>query len=85
MTQLTPDLRIGSLAIALRHVTREYPNKLDHVLAGRQDAVGTARASSRCSTAASTGIRAFMRYWMLAHLYRRFPGHAACCSDPRPV
>ena len=36
--QLTSDLAADFVAIALGHVRREYPNKLDHVLAGAEDA-----------------------------------------------
>ena len=44
-------------AVALGHVTREYPNKLDHVLAGPRTPARRARCT-RSSTAASTGIPA---------------------------
>jgi hypothetical protein len=37
---MTPDLADQFAAIALGHATREYPNKLDHVLAGPRDARG---------------------------------------------
>ncbi|APR87515.1 hypothetical protein A7982_12864 [Minicystis rosea] len=40
MHLLTPELASRFAAIALGHVTREYPNKLDHVLAGPEDAKG---------------------------------------------
>ena len=35
--QLTPDLGARFARIALGHVTREYPHKLDHVLDGPED------------------------------------------------
>ena len=38
--QLTPERAEALAVIALGHVTREYPNKLDHVLAGAADARG---------------------------------------------
>src|ERR1700742_2977552 len=38
--KLTPELASQFAAIALGHVTREYPNKLDHVLEGDADAEG---------------------------------------------
>lgn len=38
--RLTPELASQFARIALGHVTREYPNKLDHVLTGPQDARG---------------------------------------------
>ncbi|MBI1198045.1 MAG: DUF2891 family protein [Phenylobacterium sp.] len=38
--RLTPELASQFARIALGHVTREYPNKLDHVMTGPQDARG---------------------------------------------
>ena len=40
MVDLTPELAARFAALALGHVTREYPNKLDHVLTGPGDARG---------------------------------------------
>ncbi|MEA3064013.1 MAG: hypothetical protein QOJ27_448 [Sphingomonadales bacterium] len=37
MDTLTPDLAARFAAIALGHVTREYPHKLDHVMDGPED------------------------------------------------
>ena len=37
---MTPELASRFAATALGHVTREYPNKLDHVLSGPADARG---------------------------------------------
>ncbi|MGH8180958.1 MAG: DUF2891 family protein, partial [Steroidobacteraceae bacterium] len=34
---LTAELAARFAGIALGHVTREYPNKLDHVMTGPQD------------------------------------------------
>ena len=56
--RLTPETADRFAEIALGHVTREYPHKLDHVH-GR--AGGRARARARCirsSSAASTGTAA---------------------------
>jgi len=36
-TRLTPTIASKFAAIALSHLTREYPNKLTHSLAGPQD------------------------------------------------
>lgn len=41
---LTPDLAARFMRVALGHVTREFPNKLDHVLHGPQDL-----ATPRCN------------------------------------
>ena len=37
MTGLTPEIAAKLASLALTHVTREYPNKLDHVLNGPDD------------------------------------------------
>jgi hypothetical protein len=39
-TTLTPALASKLASLALAHVTREYPNKLDHVLSGPEDVRG---------------------------------------------
>ena len=39
MHQLTPEIAERFASIALGHVTREYPHKLDHVLHGDEDAL----------------------------------------------
>jgi len=59
--------------IALGHVTREYPNKLDHVLAGPQDA-RTPRDLHPVFYGSFDWHSCVHGYWMLANLYRRFPG-----------
>src|SRR5690349_13684188 len=37
---LTPEIAAGFAEIALGHVTREYPHKLDHVMDGPEDVLG---------------------------------------------
>lgn len=39
MTRLDPELASGMARIALGHVTKEYPHKLDHVLGSDEDAL----------------------------------------------
>jgi hypothetical protein len=73
MTQLTPDRATRFAAIALGHVTSEYPNKLDHVLAGPNDALGP-RDLHPVFYGSFDWHSCVHGYWMLAHLYRRFPG-----------
>ena len=46
--------------VALGHLTREYPNKLDHVMASAADVQSPARAASDLLWQLSTGIRASM-------------------------
>jgi hypothetical protein len=69
---MTPDLADRFAAVALGHVTREYPNKLDHVLAGPGDARGP-RALHPVFYGSFDWHSCVHGYWMLAHLYRRFP------------
>jgi hypothetical protein len=72
---MTQDLADRFAAIALGHVTREYPNKLDHVLAGPKDARGPRdpRDLHPVFYGSFDWHSCVHGYWMLAHLYRRFP------------
>ena len=72
MTHLTPALANTFAGIALGHVTQEYPNKLDHVLSGPSDAIGP-RALHPVFYGSFDWHSCVHGYWMLAHLYRRFP------------
>ena len=72
MTTLTPDLANHFADIALGHVAREYPNKLDHVLSGPADA-RTPRDLHKVFYGSFDWHSCVHGYWMLAHLYRRFP------------
>ncbi|WP_158924137.1 DUF2891 domain-containing protein [Acidisphaera sp. S103] len=67
------DLAHAFAGIALGHVTREYPNKLDHVLAGPQDVRGP-RDLHPVFYGSFDWHSCVHGYWMLANLYRRFPG-----------
>jgi DUF2891 family protein len=69
---MTPDFVDRCSAIALGHVTREYPNKLDHVLTGPADARGP-RDLHPVFYGSFDWHSCVHGYWMLAHLYRRFP------------
>ena len=71
MTRLTPGLADRFAAVALGHVTREYPNKLDHVLAGPADARGP-RDLHPVFYGSFDWHSCVHGYWMLAALYRRF-------------
>lgn len=72
MTRLTPGLADRFAAVALGHVTREYPNKLDHVLSGPVDAKGP-RDLHPVFYGSFDWHSCVHGYWMLATLYRRFP------------
>ena len=43
--RLTAETANRFAEIALGHVTREYPHKLDHVMEGPEDVLGAARAA----------------------------------------
>jgi hypothetical protein len=58
--------------LALGHVTREYPNKLDHVLTGPEDAQGP-RALHPIFYGSFDWHSCVHGYWTLATCLRRFP------------
>jgi Protein of unknown function (DUF2891) len=58
--------------IALGHVRREYPNKLDHTMAGPADA-RTPEALHPIFYGSYDWHSCVHAYWMLARLMRRFP------------
>ena len=71
-TRLTPDLAARFAAIALGHVRREYPNRLDQTLAGPEDL----RAPSELHPVFHGSYdwhSCVHSYWTLARLLRRFP------------
>jgi hypothetical protein len=72
-TRLTPDLASRFAALALAHVTRQYPNKLDHVINGPQD-VRTPVELHPIFYGSFDWHSCVHGYWLLARIYRRFPG-----------
>ncbi len=81
-TGLTEAVARQFARIALGHVTREYPNKLDHVLTGPADAQGP-RALHPVFYGSFDWHSCVHGYWMLARLRRRFPAcpEAAAIAD----
>jgi hypothetical protein len=73
--RLTPALAGRLAAIALGHVAREYPNKLDHVLEGPADLRGP-RDLHPAFWGSFDWHSCVHAFWMLARLLRRFPGVA---------
>ncbi|NTF84034.1 DUF2891 domain-containing protein [Rhizobium rhizogenes] len=69
---LTPELAEQFAGIALGHVRREYPNNLDHALAGPQDA-RTPRDLHPIFYGSYDWHSCVHSYWLLARLLRRFP------------
>ena len=74
--RLTPELAARFADIALGHVGREYPNKLDHVLNGDADAQ-TPRALHPVFYGSFDWHSCVHGYWMLARVLRLFPDGAA--------
>lgn len=76
MRQILTEARAADFArIALGHVEREFPNKLDHVL----DGPGDARTPSELHPVFYGSFdwhSCVHGYWMLARLLARFPGMA---------
>ena len=75
MTGLTAETAARFTRIALGHVEREYPNKLDHVMTGPQDVQGP-RALHPVFYGSFDWHSCVHAYWMLARLRRRFPALA---------
>jgi Protein of unknown function (DUF2891) len=73
---MTPEQADHFAQLALGHVSREYPNKLDHVLAGPQDA-RTPRDLHPIFYGSFDWHSCVHAWWMLAHLLRRFPDLAS--------
>jgi hypothetical protein len=73
--ELTPELANRFAGIALGHVGREYPNKLDHVIAGPVDLEGP-RALHPIFYGSFDWHSSVHSHWLLARVLRRFPGLA---------
>jgi hypothetical protein len=71
-SRLTPQIASSFARIALGHVTREYPNKLDHVLDGPGDARGP-RDLHPIFYGSFDWHSCVHGYWLLASLLRREP------------
>ncbi|MES1255578.1 MAG: DUF2891 domain-containing protein [Acidobacteriota bacterium] len=70
---LTPDMAARMARVALGHVTREWPNKMDHVLTGPADVRGP-RDLHPIFFGSFDWHSSVHGHWLLARLYRRFPG-----------
>jgi hypothetical protein len=70
--RLTPEQTSAFARIALGHVAREYPNKLDHVLDGPQDALGP-RDLHPIFFGSFDWHSCVHGYWLLATLLRLAP------------
>jgi Protein of unknown function (DUF2891) len=72
MTHLTQDIAETFARIALAHVGREYPNKMDHVIGGPADLIGP-RAAHPIFFGSFDWHSCVHGYWLLARLARRYP------------
>jgi len=73
MTTLTQDIAARFAALALGHVRREYPHKLDHVMDGPEDVLGP-RALHPIFFGSFDWHSCVHGYWLLLTLARHFPG-----------
>ena len=71
-TSLTPELARKFARVALSHLTKEYPNKLDHVMNKRAD-VKTPRELHPVFFGSFDWHSCVHGYWLLATLTRLFP------------
>jgi hypothetical protein len=74
---LTAELATRFTQIALSHVTREYPHKLDHVMGGDEDATPP-RVQHPLFHGSFDWHSCVHGYWTLARCYRRFPERPEC-------
>jgi hypothetical protein len=70
---LTPDIAARFAGIALAHVTREYPHKLDHVMDGPEDVLGP-KALHPIFHGSFDWHSCVHGWWTLLTLRRLFPG-----------
>jgi hypothetical protein len=70
--QLTPETAARFAALALGHVTREYPHKLDHVMEGPEDVLGP-RALHPLFFGSFDWHSCVHGYWLLLRTLRLFP------------
>jgi hypothetical protein len=82
MNTLTASLAARYAQIALGHVTREYPNKLNHVLNGPEDARAP-RELHPIFYGSFDWHSCVHGYWMLARLRRLFPEIAEAAAVAR--
>src|SRR5215213_4005141 len=69
---LTPDLAARFAGIALGHVTREFPHKLDHVMDGPEDVLGP-RALHPIFFGSFDWHSCVHGWWLMLRLRRLFP------------
>jgi hypothetical protein len=75
MTTLTRDLAEKFAALALAHVSREYPNVMQHAMAGPRDIIGP-REAHPIFFGSYDWHSCVHGYWLLARLLRHHPDFA---------
>jgi hypothetical protein len=78
-TKLTPAIAEKFAALALAHVSREYPNKMDHVMGAPADVISP-RAAHPIFFGSFDWHSCVHGYWLLARLKRRYPGLSAASA-----
>src|SRR5580692_4377177 len=80
--RLTPELAARFADLALGHITREFPNKLDHVMGGPEDAL-TPGELHPIFYGSFDWHSCVHGYWLLARVLRLFPqgDRAAAITD----
>ena len=73
---LIRDIAEKFATLALAHVEREYPNKMDHVMGGAGDVIGP-RAAHPIFFGSFDWHSCVHGYWLLARLMRRYPDLSA--------
>lgn len=76
MTTLTPEIAEKFGGLALAHVSREFPYKMDHVFTGPQDVIAP-RAAHPIFFGSFDWHSCVHGYWLMARLVRRHPEIAA--------
>lgn len=76
-TNPPPELAARLASLALAHVTREYPNKLDHVLNGEED-LRRPRELHPIFYGSYDWHSCVHGHWLLARVYRRYPDSPVC-------
>ncbi len=74
-SELTPDLAARFARLALGHVTKPYPYKLDHVMTGDEDVLPP-RVLHPIFHGSFDWHSCVHGYWLLSRLLRRFPDMA---------
>ncbi len=72
MSKLTCEIAEKFTRLALAHVSREYPNFMQHGMAGPQDVIGP-RAAHPIFFGSYDWHSCVHGYWLLARLMRRYP------------